>query len=74
MYVDNTYNGLPWMFRENGYSALAFHGYVKTFWNRSEAYKNQGFQHYYSEEELKKHRFQDLVLRIRKCSGRRLIF
>ena len=47
MYVDNTYNGLPWMFRENGYSALAFHGYVKTFWNRSEAYKNQGFQHYY---------------------------
>lgn len=43
MYVDNTYNGLPWMFRENGYSALAFHGYVKTFWNRSEAYKNQGF-------------------------------
>ena len=53
MYVDNTYNGLPWMFREKGYSAMAFHGYVKTFWNRSEAYKNQGFQHYYSEEELK---------------------
>ena len=43
MYVDNTYNGLPWMFREKGYSAMAFHGYVKTFWNRSEAYKNQGF-------------------------------
>ena len=41
------------MFREKGYSAMAFHGYVKTFWNRSEAYKNQGFQHYYSEEELK---------------------
>ena len=40
------------MFREKGYSAMAFHGYVKTFWNRSEAYKNQGFQHYYSEEEL----------------------
>lgn len=54
MYVDNTYNGLPWLFREKGYSAMAFHGYVKTFWNRSEAYKNQGFQHYYSEEELEK--------------------
>ena len=52
MYVDNTYNGLPWMFREKEYSSLAFHGYVKTFWNRSEAYKNQGFEHYYSEEEL----------------------
>ncbi len=52
MFVDNTYNGLPWMLREKGYEAMAFHGYIKTFWNRFEAYKNQGFQHYYSEEEL----------------------
>lgn len=52
MYVDNTYQGLPWMLREEGYEALAFHGYVKTFWNRNEAYKNQGFEHYYSQEEL----------------------
>lgn len=52
LYVDNTYNGLPWLLRNEGYGAMAFHGYVKTFWNRNEAYKNQGFQHYYSEEEL----------------------
>ena len=52
MYVDNTYQGLPWMLRNEGYEALAFHGYVKTFWNRNEAYKNQGFEHYYSQEEL----------------------
>lgn len=52
MYVDNTFNGLPWLLRDKGYGAMAFHGYVKTFWNRSEAYKNQGFQHFYSEEEL----------------------
>lgn len=52
MYVDNTYQGLPWMLREKGYEALAFHGYIKTFWNRNEAYKNQGFEHFYSEEEL----------------------
>lgn len=52
MYVDNTFQGLPWMLREKGYEAMAFHGYIKTFWNRNEAYKNQGFQHYYSEEEL----------------------
>ncbi|MDD7208509.1 MAG: LTA synthase family protein [Lachnospiraceae bacterium] len=52
MYVDNTYNGLPWMFREKGYDAMAFHGYIKTFWNRNEAYKNQGFSRYYSEEDF----------------------
>ena len=52
MYVDNTYQGLPWMLRNEGYEALAFHGYVKTFWNRNEAYKNQGFEHYCSQEEL----------------------
>ena len=52
MYVDNTYQGLPWMLRDEGYEAMAFHGYIKTFWNRNEAYKNQGFEHYYSQEEL----------------------
>lgn len=53
LYVDNTFNGLPWLLRGEGYEALAFHGYVKTFWNREEAYKTQGFQKFYSEEELK---------------------
>lgn len=52
LYVDNTFDGLPWLLRQEGYGAMAFHGYIKTFWNRDEAYKNQGFQHYYSEEEL----------------------
>lgn len=52
MYVDNTFDGLPWMLRREGYSTMAFHGYVKTFWNRNEAYKNQGIGHYYSQEEL----------------------
>lgn len=52
MYVDNAFNGLPWLLRGEGYEAMAFHGYIKTFWNRNEAYRNQGFQHFYSEEEL----------------------
>ncbi len=52
MYVDNTYDGLPWMLRREGYSTMAFHGYVKTFWNREEAYKNQGIEHFYSQDEL----------------------
>lgn len=52
MFVDNTFDGLPWMLRREGYSTMAFHGYIKTFWNRDEAYKNQGIEHYYSQEEL----------------------
>lgn len=52
LYVDNTFQGLPWMLRKEGYGAMAFHGYVKTFWNREEAYKNQGFQQFYSQEKL----------------------
>lgn len=52
LYVDNTFQGLPWILREEGYGAYAFHGYTKTFWNRDEAYKTQGFQHFYSQEEL----------------------
>lgn len=52
LYVDNTFQGLPWILRREGYGAYAFHGYIKTFWNRDEAYKTQGFQHYYSQEEL----------------------
>ncbi len=51
-YVDNVFNGLPWLLRKQGYESMAFHGYIKTFWNRNEAYRNQGFQHFYSEEEL----------------------
>lgn len=51
-YVDNTFDGLPWMLRREGYSTMAFHGYIKTFWNREEAYKNQGIEHFYSQEEL----------------------
>lgn len=51
-YVDNTFHGLPWLLRQEGYQALAFHGYIKTFWNREEAYKNQGFERFYSEEDF----------------------
>ena len=53
MYVDNTYCGLPWLLREEGYDAVAFHGYLKTFWNRNEAYKTQGFRKFYSQDKLK---------------------
>ena len=52
MYVNNTYNGIPWILRSLGYETMAFHGYDKEFWNRNIAYKNQGIQTFYSQEEL----------------------
>ncbi len=52
-YEDNTFHGLPWVMRENGYTSLAFHGYEKDFWNRNDAYKAQGFQRFYSQEDFK---------------------
>lgn len=52
MYVNNTYNGIPWILRNAGYETMAFHGYEKEFWNRNIAYRNQGIQTYYSQSEL----------------------
>jgi len=51
-YEDNNYYGLPWLLRDNGYTAWAFHGYERTFWNRDEAYVNQGFQKFIAEDNF----------------------
>lgn len=51
-YGKNTFYGLPWLLRDNGYNAWVFHGFEKTFWNRSKAYPNQGFQRFLSEEDF----------------------
>lgn len=50
-YEKNTFYGLPWILRENGYSTIALHGYNKEFWNRNDAYVNQGFETFISEED-----------------------
>lgn len=52
LYEDNTYNGLPWLMREQGYYSFAIHGYEGEFWNRENAYPHQGFQNFYSMEDL----------------------
>lgn len=52
LYQDNTYNGLPWLLKEQGYSTFAFHGYNRDFWNRSKAYPNQGIEQFYAMENL----------------------
>lgn len=50
-YEKNTFYGLPWVLKDNGYTAWAFHGYEKDFWNRDKAYKNQGFERFISQED-----------------------
>lgn len=52
LYQDNTFNGLPWLMRGNGYYAFAIHGYKGEFWNREYVYPNEGFQDFYSMEDL----------------------
>lgn len=52
LYEDNTFHGLPWLMREQGYRAFAVHGYEGDFWNREAAYPNQGFEDYISMEDL----------------------
>ena len=50
-YEKNTFYGLPWVLRDNGYTPWVFHGYKKEFWNREKAYPNQGFKRFISEED-----------------------
>ena len=47
-YFDNTYYGLPWILKDNGYGTAALHGYKAAFWNRNKAYTYQGFDRYYN--------------------------
>ncbi|HPU62567.1 MAG TPA: LTA synthase family protein [Mobilitalea sp.] len=52
LYEDNTFHGLPWLMREQGYKVFAVHGYEGEFWNREAAYPYQGFEDYISMEDL----------------------
>lgn len=52
LYTDNTYNGLPWLLRDKGYRSFAIHGYKGEFWNREAAYPGQGFEDFYSMEDM----------------------
>src|SRR5690606_33432569 len=57
-YGDNTFYGLPWLLRDNGYTAWAFHGYEKDYWNRNDAYVNQGYQRFISQEDFE---FEEII-------------
>lgn len=46
-YPQNDFLSLATILKEEGYTTSATHGYLPNFWNRMEAYPNQGFQTFY---------------------------
>lgn len=44
----NTYQSLPWLFKEQGYGTYAFHGNKAEFWNRNNMYPAEGFDDFYN--------------------------
>lgn len=57
-YEDNTFYGLPWLLRDYGYTAWAFHGFEKEYWNREKAYQGQGFQRFVNQEDFE---FEEVI-------------
>lgn len=44
---DNTFQAAPAIFDQSGYTTAVFHGNVASFWNRSNTYKNLGYQYFF---------------------------
>lgn len=57
-YGDNTFYGLPWLLRDNGYTSWVFHGYEREYWNRDNAYVNLGFERFIAEDNFQ---FEDIA-------------
>lgn len=51
VYERNSFYGLPWIMREQGYASNSYHGYVASFWNRENIYPKIGFNESYFEED-----------------------
>jgi lipoteichoic acid synthase len=45
--AQNTFQSEPAILGERGYDSAVFHGNYKTFWNRDEAYKSFGINHFF---------------------------
>jgi lipoteichoic acid synthase len=46
----NTYHAAPAILGQKGYTSAVFHGNYKSFWNRDEMYKSQGFDYFFDAE------------------------
>lgn len=51
--TSNTFQSMPAILDQNGYSTASFHGDVPSFWNRDNAYKSFGYQYFFSKEYYK---------------------
>lgn len=52
-YSENTFHGLPYLLKDNGYSgAHVFHNYIRSFWNREKAYPALGFDSFTALEDF----------------------
>lgn len=52
-YGHHTYPSIAGTLKEQNYSTLAFHPWEKSFWNRSQVYKNYPFDTFYGIEDFK---------------------
>ena len=51
--TNNTFQAMPAILNQNGYTTAAFHGDVGSFWNRDNTYKSWGYQYFFSEDYYK---------------------
>lgn len=51
-YPDRTYDALPKVLKEEGYSAFVFHSYEKSFWNRHVMYERYGIDYFYGQGDF----------------------
>ncbi|MCO0831827.1 LTA synthase family protein [Fructobacillus sp. W13] len=46
----NTFEAMPAILGQQGYTSAAFHGDVSTFWNRNNTYKSFGYNYFFSKD------------------------
>ncbi|MGF9698301.1 MULTISPECIES: LTA synthase family protein [Paenibacillus] len=51
-YADHTYDSLPSILKDNGYSTNVFHAYESGFWNRYTMYQNMNYDKFYSKNDF----------------------
>ncbi|MFS0869959.1 LTA synthase family protein [Paenibacillus xylanilyticus] len=51
-YADHTYDSLPSILKDNGYSTNVFHAYESGFWNRYTMYQNMSYDKFYSKNDF----------------------
>jgi phosphoglycerol transferase MdoB-like AlkP superfamily enzyme len=49
-YAQDDFTSLPKILTSNGYSAYAYHGYNRNFWNRDSALRSIGYQKFYAAD------------------------